>query len=98
MSNLSKRRNTALSKNTSPKANESASSYEFKRLSTDDLLVTQALEHEGISQKKEETCFVIKPELWNNTPSMLYDAICTLVTKCDSMSMQNKIQQKASNK
>ena len=92
MSNLSQRRNTTHSRKTSPTPKEqSESSYEFKRLSTEDLLVTQALEHEGISQKKEETCFEIKPQLWNNTPSMLYDAICALVTKCDSMTLQNNL-------
>lgn len=29
---------------------------------------------------------------------MLYDAICALVTKCDSMSAQNNIQLKTNNK
>ena len=33
--------------------NESEKSYEYKRLGTDDLLTTLALEHHGIDQKKE---------------------------------------------
>lgn len=77
-------RRTPIRKTSPVGPTESEKSYEFKRLSTDSLFTP--LEHPGIDQKNDETCFVIKAELWNNTPTMLYEAICALVTKCDSMS------------
>ena len=89
MSKLSKRSPINSSKKTTPEFTEEPVKQDLKRLNTNDLYMP--IEHEGIDQKKGETVFVIDEKLWNNTPVMLYDAICALVTKVDQMSELNKI-------
>ena len=81
----------AASKNTSRMGEHSEQDYEYKHMNTDDLFAP--IEHTGIEQKPD-TIYNIDPRVWNNTPPMLYNAICTLVENVDALKLMTNLQGK----